>query len=90
MIKMIEEDARLIHEAQRRFDDFISEPERTDIWCHHCETYGEQGRIPTKDVMIVARCNCRTAAGNRRVEAVLMSEYKKLDQDDWDRIINAI
>lgn len=84
MLKMTEQDARMVREAQRRFDDFISEPERTDIWCHRCQTYVEQGRIPTKaDIWIAARCKCGT-------EVVRVSEYKKFDQDDWDQIINAI
>ena len=83
MYKFTEQDVRLIREVQLRFDEFISEPERTDIWCHRCQTYVEQGRMPTKSIVVAARWNCRT-------EAVLVSKYKKLSQDDWDRIINAI
>jgi hypothetical protein len=83
MCKLTEQDVRLIREVQLRFDEFISEPERTDIWCHRCQTYVEQGRMPTEAIMVAARCKCRT-------EAVRLEEYKKLNQDDWDQIINAI
>ena len=78
-----EEDARVVREIQPRFDEFVSEPEKTDIWCPRCQTYVEQGRAPTEAIVVAARCKCRT-------EVVLVSKYEKLNQDDWDRIINAI
>jgi hypothetical protein len=78
-----EQDVRIIREVQLRFDEFIPEPEKTEIWCPRCHTYVEQGRMPTEALMVAARCRCGT-------EAVLVSEYKKLDQDDWNRIANAI
>jgi hypothetical protein len=83
MYKFNEQDARVLQEIHLRFDEFISEPEKTDIWCPRCQTYVEQGRAPTQAMVVAARCKCRT-------EVMLVSKYEKLNQDDWDRICDAI
>jgi hypothetical protein len=83
MYEFSEEDLRISAEVYTRFDEFITAPEKTDIWCPRCQSFVEQGRMPTTATKVAARCNCR-------IERVLVDKYEKLNHDDWDRIINAI
>lgn len=84
MYAFSEEDVRIMRDIHfhSRFDEFIIEPERTDIWCSRCQSFVEQGRMPTEAIMVAARCKCRS-------ESVLVDKYEKLNQDDWERIKNA-
>jgi hypothetical protein len=76
-------DWHISHEVQRQFDEFITDPDKTDVLCPRCQTYVEQARMPTETLIVAYRCKCG-------VEAVLLDEYKKLDPEDWHRITHAI
>jgi hypothetical protein len=54
MYQFSEEDARIIAEVHARFDEFITAPEKTDIWCPRCQSFVEQGRMPTTAIMVAA------------------------------------
>jgi hypothetical protein len=91
MHQFSEEEVRISKEVCTRFEEFITAPEKTDFQCPLCQSFVEYGPLPTTTVMMAYRCNCRIGPkGHRRVERVLVDKYEKLNQDDWDRIINAI
>jgi hypothetical protein len=91
MHQLSEEDVRISTEVCTRFEEFITAPEKTDFRCHRCQSLIQYGPLPTTATMMAYRCNCRMGSkSHRRVERVLVDEYKKLNEDDWDRIINAI
>ena len=83
MHRFTEQDARILGELHSRFDEFISAPEKTDVWCPRCQTYVQQGRAPTQAIVVAARCKCRT-------EVMLIDKYRELTPNDWRAIINAI
>ena len=78
-------------EVCTRLEEFITAWEKTDFRCPLCQSFVEYGPLPTTAIMVAYRCNCRIGSkGHRRVERVLVDKYKKLTQEDWDRIIEAI
>jgi hypothetical protein len=91
MHQFSEEDVCISKEVCTRFEEFITAPEKTDFRCPLCQSFIEYGPLPTTAIMMAYRCNCRIGSkGHRRVERVFVDKYERLNQDDWDRIINAI
>jgi hypothetical protein len=90
MRQVSKEDAHISEEVCTEFEKLITAPEKSDFRCHLCQSLIEYGPLPTTDLMMAYRCNCRigskwSSSHRKRVCGEIRETHSR-----WEQIINAV